>query len=141
MYSAGHNQIYDAFRGIPYVGGVLAVTLGHALGDFSGREAYLHSGAYNTKSHMERLHKFDPDIPVHYTSGLSRNGDGLGLDRTKLHLNPKADFVNSSSSLVRGDHDENRLNTKNGGLQRMLTTSRKDVVKKPQEPQVNAPGL
>lgn len=141
MYSAGHNQIYDAFRGIPYVGGVLAVTLGHALGDFSGREAYLHSGAYNTKSHMERLHKFDPDIPVHYTSGLSRNGDGLGLDRTKLHLNPKADFVNSSSSLVRGDHDENRLNTKNGGLQRMLNTSRNDVVKKPQEPQVNAPGL
>ena len=141
MYSAGHNQIYDTFRGIPYVGGVLAVTLGHAFGDFSGREAYLHSGAYNTKSHMERLHKFDPDIPVHYTSGLLRNGDGLGLDRTKLHLNPKADFVNSSSSLVRGDHDENRLNTKNGGLRRMLTTSRKDVVKKPEEPQVNAPGL
>ncbi len=61
-------------------------------------------GGYNTRSHMQRLHRLDPDIPVHYVSGVKEatddygrpDPDDLDLNVTKLHQDPKAQFRNSS---------------------------------------------
>lgn len=60
-------------------------------------------GGYNTRSHMQRLHRLDPDIPVHYVSGSKnavvdgeKDPDQLSLEITKLHQDPEAQFKNSS---------------------------------------------
>ena len=132
MWKAGHAQIYEAFKSIPYVGGFLAATLGHALGAFSATEAKMHSGSYDTQAHMRRLHKFDPDIPVHYVSGTYDAGDDLALDQTNLHADRKAQFETSSVHTSEYDHENNKIDVDDEVLNQMLTTSRNDIVKKPQ---------
>ena len=69
-----------------------------------GLGGWAFGGGYNTISHMQRLHKLDPDIPVHYISGSKDatddydrpDPDHLSLEITKLHEDPKAMFHNSS---------------------------------------------
>ena len=67
------------------------------------------AGGYNTKSHMQRLHKLDPDLPVHYVSGSQAEGDHLDINATKINRDPKATFWNSSSFRNPGDHEDNNL--------------------------------
>lgn len=64
------------------------------------------AGGYNTKSHMQRLHKLDPDIPVHYVSGSEESGDPLDINRTGINNDPKARFWNSSSLRIQGGHED-----------------------------------
>ena len=92
----------------------------------------MHSGSYDTQAHMRRLHKFDPDIPVHYVSGTYDAGDDLALDQTNLHADRKANFVNSSARTSDFDHENNKIDVDDEVLNQMLTTSRNDIVKKPQ---------
>ena len=69
-------------------------------------------GGYNTRSHMQRLHRLDPDIPVHYVSGVKEatddygrpDPDNLDLNVTKLHQDPKAQFRNSSVHIGEEGH-------------------------------------
>ncbi|MBR4703680.1 MAG: alpha/beta fold hydrolase [Oscillospiraceae bacterium] len=73
-------------------------------------------GGYNTKSHLQRLHRLDPDIPVHYVSGSKDatddydrpDPDNLDLNVTKLHQDPKAQFRNSSVQI--GDESHTGMN-------------------------------
>ncbi len=73
-------------------------------------------GGYNTKSHMQRLHRLDPDIPDHYVSGSKDatddydrpDPDNLDLNVTKLHQDPKAQFRNSSVHI--GDESHTGMN-------------------------------
>ena len=90
MYSVSKN----------YVGGI------HAAGFFGWAGA----GGYNTKSHMQRLHKLDPDMPVHYVSGIKDEGDHLDIDATNIDKDPKAHFANSSSYRGREGHSGDNLN-------------------------------
>ena len=138
MVDAAHDNFYDAFKGVPIVGGVLAATLGHMFGYFAGGEAKMHSGSYNTKEHMRRLHKFDPDIPVHYCSGLEASGDQLSIQRTNIHNDPKARFENNSSQVGLEGHDGNNFNANK--VQTMLNTSRKDLAGPQREAAPNVPG-
>ena len=105
MYSAAKNE----------VGGL------HAAGFFGWAGA----GGYNTKSHMRRLHKLDPDMPVHYVSGSKKAGDGLDIDATNIDKDPEAIFANSSSYRGNGDHDGANLNiSDDGGLREIATKGR-----------------
>jgi alpha-beta hydrolase superfamily lysophospholipase len=54
----------------------------------------LTGGAYNTASHLKRLAKHAPDMPLHFRSGTKTFGDDLGLDSTKLDKIAK--FTNRS---------------------------------------------
>lgn len=60
----------------------------------AGTVAWAGAGGYNTTSHMRRLHRFDPKLPVHYRGGGEE--DQLSLEVTKLHLDPQAQFANAS---------------------------------------------
>ena len=64
---------------------------------FKGAGAWMFGGGYNTRSHMRRLHQFDPNIPVHYVSGDYGAEDHLDIDRTGIHQDLTAKFENSSS--------------------------------------------
>ncbi len=75
----------------------------------AGFLGWVGSGGYNTKSHMQRLHKLDPDLPVHYVSGKKAEGDHLDIDTTKIDKDPKAAFHNSSSYRNAGDHTDDNL--------------------------------
>ena len=91
------ESMYDTAKG--KVGGLhLAGMLG-----WSG------AGGYNTRSHMQRLHKLDPDLPVHYVSGKKITGDLFDIDATKIDSDPKALFRNSSSHRTLGDHYADNL--------------------------------
>ena len=93
-------------------------------------------GAYNTRSHMRRLRKFDPDMPVHYTSGDYNAGDQLALDVTNIDKDKQAHFKNSSSNYGDFDHEGRNLDINNGLLKTMINGTRKDVpVQKQQQPQ------
>ncbi len=138
MSEAAHDTIYDAFKGVPVVGGFLAATFGHAFGYFAGNEARMHSGSYNTREHMRRLHKFDPDIPVHYCSGLEDSGDQLSIQRTNIHNDPKARFENNSSHVGLEGHDGYNFNANK--IPTMLNTSRKDLVGPQKEVAPKVPG-
>lgn len=67
------------------------------------------SGGYNTRSHMQRLSKLDPDLPVHYVSGSKQRGDHLDLRATGIDQDPKTHFNNASSFYNFGNHEEDNL--------------------------------
>ena len=67
------------------------------------------AGGYNTKSHMQRLCKLDPDLPVHYVSGTKQQGDHLDIRATGIHQDPKAQFRNSSSFTDWGGHEDDNI--------------------------------
>ena len=81
-----------------------------------GAGAWMFGGGYNTRSHMRRLHQFDPDIPVHYVSGDymkgDENGDYLDIAHTKIHEDPSANFANSSVYRGTKGHTDNNVTTK-----------------------------
>lgn len=85
----------------------------------AGKLGRMGAGAYDTRAHMRRLHRFDPNIPVHYRSGTSNNGDHLGLNVTRLDQDPEAQFVNSSSTVLNGNHMD-------GNMQQMVQRSYTD---------------
>jgi len=83
-----------------------------------GAGAWVFGGGFNTRSHMRRLHQFDPDIPVHYVSGSyyiagSNDGDHLDIDHTKIHEDPSAHFANSSTYRGTGGHTDKNNVTEN----------------------------
>jgi hypothetical protein len=55
--------------------------LAYAAGWFGG---LLTGGDYNTATHLKRLAKYDPVIPLHFIGGSKTRGDQLSLDVTKL---------------------------------------------------------
>jgi len=55
--------------------------LAYAAGWIGG---LLTGGDYNTASHLKRLAKYDPGIPLHFIGGSSANGDQLSLAITRL---------------------------------------------------------
>ena len=87
---------------------------------------------------MRRLHKFDPDIPVHYCSGLEASGDQLSIQRTNIHNDPKARFENNSSQVGSEGHDGNNFNANK--VQTMINTSRKDLAGPQRGVAPNVPG-
>lgn len=50
--------------------------------------ASLTGGDYNTASHLKRLAKYDPRIPIHFRGGSAAAGDDLSLEITRLDRIP-----------------------------------------------------
>jgi hypothetical protein len=50
--------------------------------------ASLTGGDYNTASHLKRLAKYDPRIPIHFRGGSAAAGDDLSLEITHLDRIP-----------------------------------------------------
>ena len=89
------------------------------MGNAAGAIASAGSGTYDTRSYMRRLHRLDPNLPVHYRGGkiekrevTNEKGkkevrkvveDHLCLDVTKLDQDAQARFTNASS--FNGDQD------------------------------------
>ncbi len=107
-------------------------------------------GGYNTKSHMQRLHRLDPDIPVHYVSGSKEatddydrpDPDNLDLNVTKLHQDPKAQFRNSSVHI--GDESHTGMNLRAIDILPIVRDGREAQLGGPQRdlaPQGQAPQL
>ena len=103
-----------------------------ALGiHFIGMGGWAFGGGYNTRSHMQRLHEMDPDMPVHYVSGEKKKGDHLDIDDTKIDKDPKAQFKNSSRYRGQGGHFGN--NVKNDmGLRNIVYRDRNAQMGGPQ---------
>ena len=114
-----------------------------ATASFMSGGAYLFGGAYSTRSHMRRLHKFDPDLPVHYVSGDVDAGDQLDIDVTGINRDPKANFKNASVHSGKGAHEDKNMDTDNEGLRKMINQTRSDVPSaQPQaQPQAQQPVL
>ncbi|SNU08057.1 Alpha/beta hydrolase family protein [Lachnospiraceae bacterium] len=98
-----------------------------ATASFMSGGAYLFGGAYSTRSHMRRLHKFDPDLPVHYVSGDVNAGDQLDIDVTEINRDPKANFQNASVHNGTGAHEGQNMDINNVGLRKMINQTRSDV--------------
>lgn len=114
------DSMYDTARA--KMGGFwLAGTLG-----WSG------AGGYNTKSHMQRLHKLDPDIPVHYVSGRDDAGDPLDIARTRVNQDPKASFWNSSSMRMQADHEAANILDQDEALDELIENGRNAELGDPQ---------
>ena len=159
-------------------------------------------GGFNTVSHMQRLHKYDPEMPVHYVSGnydaepgqrprsarlpgdlqeklndayeegithranrqkkmteeelrLEEKAledvaeyvqnedkfDGLDIDHTKIHQDPKAQFVNATTYRGTGAHMAENLSYNDEGLRRLMETNRsaEPELQREQEPQLQGP--
>ena len=110
-----------------------------ATASFMSGGAYLFGGAYSTRSHMRRLHKFDPDLPVHYVSGDVNAGDQLDIDVTEINRDPKANFQNSSIHNGTGAHEGQNMDINNVGLRKMINQTRSDVPSA--QPQAQPPAL
>ena len=102
------------------------------------------AGGYNTRSHMQRLRKLDPDLPVHYVSGSKEQGDHLDINATKINRDPKATFWNSSSFRNPGDHEDDNL-AADTDLDELAMRGRAaqlgDPEKKLQAPEQGAPSI
>lgn len=98
------------------------------------------AGAYNTKSHMQRLHKFDPDLPVHYVSGNQQAGDHLDLTYTKISQDPKAQFWNSCTYRNLGGHLADNL-ADDPYPEEIVERGRGAQLGEPQRQQMQGPGL
>ena len=86
---------------------------GKVLGShLAGMLGWSGAGGYNTKSHLQRLHKLDPELPVHFVSGRKVVGDHFDIDATNLDLDNdrKPLFQNSSSYReLQGEHKNDTL--------------------------------
>lgn len=79
-----------------------------------GFAGWMSGGGFNTRSHMRRLHKFDPNLPVFYASGRKPDDmkhmfncdDQLSLEVTNIHQDPEAQFKNSA---VYVDHEQGHV--------------------------------
>ena len=110
---------------------------------FMANGAYTFGGAYNTRSHMKRLHKYDPDLPVHYMSGDINAGDHLDIDVTGINADPQAVFKNASSHSGFEGHDGKNMNIEHTGLKKMINGKREDVPgpRPAKQAEVNITGL
>ena len=99
----------------------------------AGMLGWAGAGAYNTKSHMQRLSKLDPDIPVHYVSGNIDKEDHLDIAVTKIDQDPEAKFRNKSSFRGPGGHEADNL-AEDDCLEQMAKEGR-DVQLSPPEQQ------
>ena len=105
------KQALEQGKTVHKLGGVVLHSAIDKMSDVATRETncvmgfggWAFGGGYNTRSHMQRLSKLDPDIPVHYVSGSKnavtegkKDPDELSLEITKLHQDPEAQFKNSS---------------------------------------------
>ena len=98
------------------------------IAKFMSGGAYTFGGSYNTRSHMRRLHKYDPDMPVHYFSGNIDYEDQLDIDETGINRDPKAAFKNSSShTSMTGSHESKNMDIENTGLKKMIQEKRADI--------------
>ena len=79
------------------------------FGFLAGPLTWRGDGGLNTRSHMERLHKYDPNIPVYITGATPDldmdRGDHLSPEITHIHENPKAQFVNMKVTRHEGRHE------------------------------------
>lgn len=98
---------------------------------FMGVGAWMFGGAYNTRSHMRRLCKLDPDMPVHYVSGSADCEDQLDIKKTMIHQDPQAKFKNSSFYVNEfGGHEDPNVLPEDGGLTRLTESKRSLEVEK-----------
>lgn len=98
---------------------------------FMGVGAWMFGGAYNTRSHMRRLCKLDPNMPVHYVSGSAKAGDQLDVMKTRICQDPEAHFVNSSVYVnQRGGHEDANVLPDDEGLTELTQSTRTREVEK-----------
>lgn len=108
-----------------------------AEGGIRGLIGRLGSGNFDTRSYMRRLHKYDPNLPVHYRGGFYNledddddANDHLSLQKTRLDQDDQAKFVNSSSYNGMESHMDDRgvraanMNAGLDALQLMVTRGR-----------------
>lgn len=95
----------------------------------SGPLAWLADGGLNTKSHMQRLYKYDPNIPVYVTGGRpDKNNramnDHLSPEITRIGQDPKAPFRNMKVQTHRGGH-ESRMTKDDPNIMNLSRNGRK----------------
>ena len=137
LREASYDVVKPGLEEIPVIGPVLSVVGGAIV----GQGAHDFGGAYNTRSHMRRLHQFDPDIPVHYVSGTFGAEDDMDINKTQIHNDPKAQFTHHSSHIGEGGHEDRNLDLQNPGLREMLTTTRTDFKPSKPAPEIPKGGL
>lgn len=83
--------------------GIVALATG--LGEVAKGIAYTTVGGLNTDEHLRTLHKYDPNIPVMFTSGEAKFDDFLSLEATQLNHVKGAEFRNSTSETGMHGHE------------------------------------
>jgi len=134
------KQALEQGRSVQKLGGVVLHSpignLHQAATETSGSKimgfgGWLFGGGYNTKSHMQRLHRLDPKMPVHYVSGAraaNGNGDWLDVDHTGVNRDPNARFENSTTYRGTGGHEGKNVSAQDEDLQKMVRDGRNAVL-------------
>ena len=89
--------------------------------------SWMFSGGFNTISHMKRLHKYDPKLPVHLVSG-SRNLDELNLERSGILANNP--YPTATTFTTDNGHKGVNIVKEDQGLQDLINKDRTGKKKK-----------
>ncbi len=87
----------------------------------AGFLSWLLAGSYNTISHMKRLHKYDPKLPVHLVSGSVRN-DHLNIINSGIMANNP--YTTATTYTTNLGHKSANIVTEDNGLQNLIQSER-----------------
>ncbi len=83
--------------------------------------SWMVAGAYNTISHMKRLHKYDPKLPVHLVSG-SFQEDHLNIEKSGILANNP--YSTATTYTTDYGHTCDNIEKKDTGLQNLIKRDR-----------------
>ncbi len=83
--------------------------------------SWMVAGAYNTISHMKRLHKYDPKLPVHLVSGSFQN-DHLNIEKSGILANNP--YSTATTYTTDYGHTSDNIEKEDTGLQNLIKRDR-----------------